>query len=253
MLSAERIEVRAGAHRLVSELDLNLRPGQCWALLGPNGSGKSSLILALAGLRPPATGRILLDGQPLSRQPRRTLAGRIGVLLQDESADYWGSLLDYVLLGRYPHSGAGAVAQGKGHRDGETAARHWIAALDLQPHAAQAYRTLSGGERQRGRIAQLLVQDPEILLLDEPLNHLDLRHQRQVMDVLSASAGRGRTVLMALHDPYIAARYCDHAILLYHAARASVGRSSEMLTQASLEALYQCPLETTATRTFVPS
>jgi iron complex transport system ATP-binding protein len=161
------------------------------------------------------------------------------VLFQDEESDFWGSVLDYVLLGRFP------VSRRAFGRDAEGLARAsgLLAELDLAEREAQAYRTLSGGERQRARIAQLLLQDAEILLLDEPLQHLDLRHQALVMGTLAACAAQGKTVLAALHEPGHAARHCGFSVLLYDAGRASLGRSSDMLTQANLEALYRCRLE----------
>ncbi len=249
MLEAAGLGLWAGGRELVRALDLSLAPGECWSLLGRNGSGKTSLILALAGLRAPRSGAIALDGVALAAHRRGELARRIAVLLQDEETDFWGSALDYVMLGRYPHS------RSNWHRDEEGAAlaRRWLAELDLADRAAQAYRTLSGGERQRARIAQVLLQDADILLLDEPLQHLDLRHQAQVMRTLSRCASGGKTVLAALHEPGHAARHCGFAVLLYDAGRASLGRSSDMLTQANLEALYQCRLEAAGTGSFLPS
>jgi iron complex transport system ATP-binding protein len=249
MLRAEGLKLSIGGRELISALDVSLAPGDCWALLGRNGAGKTSLILALAGLRSPQAGTIALDGTPLAAHARGDLARRIAVLLQDEETDFWGSVLDYVMLGRYPHS----KSTWSRDEEGAALARGVLAELDLAGHAAQAYRTLSGGERQRSRIAQVLVQDAEILLLDEPLQHLDLRHQAQVMRTLSACAAGGKTVLAALHEPGHAARHCGFSVLLYDAGRASVGRSSEMLTQANLEALYQCPLEEAGARSFLPS
>jgi len=249
MLEAAALGVSAGNRELVRTLDLSLAPGQFWALLGRNGSGKSSLILALAGLREPQSGKVALDGTPLAAYRRAELARRIAVLLQDEDTDFWGSVLDYVMLGRYPHSRS---AWG---RDEESAAlaRRRLAELDLTDRSSQEYRTLSGGERQRARIAQVLLQDAEVLLLDEPLQHLDLRHQGQVMRTLSGCAADGKTVLAALHEPGHAARHCGFSLLLYDAGRASLGRSSDMLTQANLEALYQCRLESAAPQGFLPA
>jgi len=249
MLEAAGLGLSAGGRELVRALDLSLAPGAFWSLLGRNGAGKTSLILALAGLRSPRAGTIALDGVGLAAYPRGELARRIAVLLQDEETDFWGSVLDYVMLGRYPRS------RSIWSRDpeGAVAARHWLAELDLVDRGAQAYRTLSGGERQRARIAQLLLQDADILLLDEPLQHLDLSHQAQVMRTLSRCASGGKTVLAALHEPGHAARHCGFAVLLYDAGRASLGRSSEMLTQANLEALYQCRLEAAGTGSFLPS
>jgi iron complex transport system ATP-binding protein len=249
MLEAAGIGLSAGNRELVRALDLSLAPGQCWALLGRNGSGKSSLILALAGLRAPQSGRVALDGTPLAAYRRAELARRIAVLFQDEDTDFWGSVFDYVMLGRYPHSRS---AWGR-DEEGAALARRRLAELDLTDRSLQAYRTLSGGERQRARIAQVLLQDAAVLLLDEPLQHLDLRHQGQVMRTLSGCAADGKTVLAALHEPGHAARHCGFSLLLYDAGRASLGRSSDMLTQANLEALYQCRLEAAAPQGFLPA
>jgi len=249
MLEAKGLSLSAGGRELVGALELSLAPGQCWALLGRNGAGKTSLIHALAGLRQPQSGTVALDGVPLPAIGRRELARRLAVLLQDEQSDFWGSVLDYVLLGGYPRSG------NAWSRDDESLAqaKRWLAELDLADRAAQGYRTLSGGERQRARIAQMLVQDADILLLDEPLQHLDLRHQAIAMGTLAARAAEGKTVLAALHEPGHAARHCGFAVLLYDAGRASLGRSSDMLTQANLEALYRCRLETAGAWNPLPS
>jgi iron complex transport system ATP-binding protein len=249
MLEAAGLGLSAGGRELVRALDLALAPGQYWALLGRNGSGKSSLILALAGLRAPQSGKVALEGVPLSAFKRSVLARRIGVLLQDEEPDFRGSVLDYVKLGRYPRSRSAWARD----EEGAALAQARLAELDLADHSAQSYRTLSGGERQRARIAQVLVQDADVLLLDEPLQHLDLRHQAQVMRTFSRCAADGKTVLAALHEPGHAARHCGFSVLLYDAGRASLGRSSDMLTQANLEALYQCRLEAAGARSFLPS
>lgn len=249
MLEATELGLSAGNRELIRALKLSLAPGQCWALLGRNGAGKTSLILALAGLRSPQSGRVALNGTPLAEYRRSELARRIAVLLQDEDTDFWGSVFDYVMLGRYPHSKS---VWGR-DEEGAALARRRLAELDLADRSSQAYRTLSGGERQRARIAQVLLQDADILLLDEPLQHLDLRHQAQVMRSLSRCAADGKMVLAALHEPGHAARHCGFSLLLYDAGRASLGRSSDMLTQANLEALYQCRLEAAAPQGFLPA
>ncbi|MGB5079944.1 MAG: ABC transporter ATP-binding protein [Burkholderiales bacterium] len=249
MLQASGLGLAAGGRDLVRALDLALAPGECWALLGRNGAGKSSLIHALAGLRSAQSGTIALDGAPLATYRRAEIARRIAVLLQDEQTDFWGSVLDYVMLGRFPRSRSAWI------RDGEAGelAHRWLAELELADRASQGYRTLSGGERQRARIAQVLVQDADILLLDEPLQHLDLRHQAQVMRTLARCAAAGKTVLAALHEPGLAALHCGFSVLLYDSGRAGLGRSSDVLTLASLEALYQCRLEPAGARSFLPT
>lgn len=238
-LAVRGLTLRVPGRTLVEALDFEMKPGERWAVLGPNGAGKSSVLAALAGLRDEVLGAVRLEGRPLAQFGRRELANRVGILLQDEPESFWGSTLDYVRLGALARGGAGFTIDPDIERDTQAA----LAALDLAAHAAQPYRTLSGGERQRARIAQLLVQSPRYLLLDEPLTHLDLRHQLATIERLAALAHDGRAVVMALHEPWLAARYCDHALLLYDSARFSAGPADALLRREPLEQLYGCTLE----------
>ena len=239
MLVATGVTLTVPGRTLVSDLSLRLATGECCAVLGKNGAGKTSLLLTLAGLRAPAAGTVLLDDAPLESQPRREVARRVGVLLQDETESFWGTTLEYVLLGRLAYAAAAFGAD----PEGEAAARDALAEVDLAAHTMQAYRTLSGGERQRARLAQLIVQSPEVWLLDEPLAHLDLGHQAATMRLAADLAARGRTVVMALHEPLWAARVCSRAVLLYDSGRFREGPVQQMLTQENLESLYGCRLE----------
>ncbi len=239
-LAAHDLGLGVPGRTLVEGLTLELAPGSCGALLGRNGAGKSSLLHALAGLRACERGHVTLDGRPLRALGRMAVARAIGVLLQDEHESFWGSVADYVALGGLPREG------GRPAQAGDGAVREALNTLDLNGRAGQPYRTLSGGERQRARIAQLLVQDPNIYLLDEPLAHLDLGHQSLVMRRFRALAQAGRTVLMALHEPVWAIRYCDQALLLYDSARFVHGTARDVLTTDHLEALYGCRLDSVA-------
>jgi iron complex transport system ATP-binding protein len=261
MLEARDLAIAIGGRTLLQRLDLQIKPGECWALLGANGTGKTSLLLALAGLRRPAAGSVTFGGVPLAQVPRRDLARRIGVLSQDDMSEFWGSTLDFVMLGRYPHSGGALTRAPHGTQTGAqpgalnggdaALARNWLERFDLGERADQPYRTLSGGERQRARVAQLLVQEPQCLLLDEPASHLDLRHQGQVLAELAGLAAAGRAVMMSLHDPFHAARHCQHAVLLYDSGLARLGRCEDILTRSNLEALYRCPIEGIGDRRFL--
>lgn len=235
-LAIRGLRIALPGRDLIAGLDLEIRPGQCWAVLGRNGVGKSSLLLAGAGLRRPAAGGVMLDGRDLAGLPRREVAAGVGILMQEEPELFWGTAADYVALGAHARAGLAADAL-------DAAVRAALAAVDLAPHAAQSYRSLSGGERQRARLAQLLVQAPRYLLLDEPLTHLDLRHQLATMALLSRLAGEGHGVIMALHEPWLAARYCDRALLLYDSTRFSSGPAAQVLASGALERLYGCPLE----------
>jgi iron complex transport system ATP-binding protein len=197
------------------------------------------LLHALAALRAPQSGHVSLDGQDIEKIERHLRARRVGVLLQDESESFWGSTLEYVALGRLPYLSplAGLDA------DTLETAQRAIVQMDLQSQRGQSYRSLSGGERQRARIAQLLVQDPEFFLLDEPLAHLDLGHQKLTMECFAALARAGRGVLASLHEPLWASRYGEQALLLYDSGHFICGPAPEALNRENLEALYACRLE----------
>jgi len=224
---------------LVRGLDLRVEVGQVWALLGNNGAGKSTLLHTLAGLRAPQQGIVELDGVALDAFTAVARARRMGLLLQEDLSSFWGTVRDYVLLGRYPHRRS---LWGWGEAD-LASAQAAIAELDLDGRALRPLGALSGGERQRARLAMLLAQAPALLLLDEPLQHLDLRHQREVLGRLRGWAGEGgRAVVMSLHDPWAARRFCDHALLLYDDGTWRAGRADALLDDATLEGLYGCAL-----------
>ena len=237
MLAAQGIDLRAGRRTLCGGLDFNVEAGELWAVLGCNGSGKTTLLHALAGLVPPAAGHIQFEGRALGDYARRELARGLGVLLQREDQDYWGTLADYVRLGRYPH----ARSPLGGMREDDPAVLRAIAECDLAPQALQPYATLSGGERQRARLAQLWAQDTRLLLLDEPLQHLDLRHQQQTMQQIRAATRAGRAAVVVLHDLAFAAQ-CDRVLLLYGNGTHAQGAAADMLEPKRLEGLFGCRL-----------
>jgi iron complex transport system ATP-binding protein len=241
ILGCDGLSVGYPGRLLCAALALRLEPGQCWAVLGNNGSGKSTLLRTLAGLQAPLDGKIRLDGVELPRLSARLRAGRIGILLQEESAAFWGDVLDYVLMGRYPHRHGlfGWTPADMG------LARGAIERVDLSARLHQPLSTLSGGERQRARVALVLAQDPAILLLDEPLQHLDLRHQIEIISLLQRlAAEQGKTICMVLHDPLVARRFCDHALLLFDDTASLAGSARTLLQRDILERLYRCPLPT---------
>ncbi|MBI2312049.1 MAG: ABC transporter ATP-binding protein [Betaproteobacteria bacterium] len=239
MLEARALTLEVPGRVLCRDLAFAVKPGECWGILGNNGSGKTTLVQALGGLRTPASGGVSLEGRSIEDFGRRELARRMGVLLQEEAHGFWGNVMEYVLLGRHPHA---RTVFGWMPEDKEAA----LAALERLDLAGIAYRslnTLSGGERQRVRIAQLLAQAPEFLLLDEPLQHLDLRHQLEAMELLrELAAGEGKALVMVLHETLWAGHYCDHLVLLHDGGRAVSGPAADLFTHASLEALYGCAL-----------
>ncbi len=251
-LRADRLNLSVPGKILCRDLTLTVRPGECWGILGRNGSGKTTLLHALAGLSTPERGVVTWAGQPLADYPRRELARRIGVLPQDEGGEFRGTVRDYALLGRYPHSAGFASAA-----DDEEAALAALRRVGMAGLAGRALNTLSGGERQRVRIAMLLAQAPQLYCLDEPLQHLDLGHQAEVLRLLrKLAAEEGKAVLMVLHETLWAGRFCDHALLLYDNGAIVAGAAAELLTGENLERLYQCGLQEVPTadgRCWIPA
>jgi iron complex transport system ATP-binding protein len=240
-LECAGVTLAIGGKTICSELELTVAAGEIWAVLGPNGAGKTTLLTALAGLRECDAGMIRLDGVSLADWPRRALAQRRGFMPQHAHDEFGGSLLDTALAGRHPHLGRWAWETGEDQRIAGAA----LAAVELDAghfDPLRDVRTLSGGERQRLALAALLAQDPQLLLLDEPTSHLDLRHQLRTLDLLSRlRTEQGKTIVVALHDVNLAARFCDHVLLLRD-GEARAGARQEMLTVEQLEWLYRHPL-----------
>jgi len=240
LLHTEALGIEIGGKRIGRNLGLRIEPGQSWAVLGANGAGKTTLLHTLAGLRPPAEGTVFLDGAPLDRWGRRASARRMGILLQDSSDPFPATVLETALIGRHPHLGPW---QWEGPGDHE-AARRALAEVELETFAERPVDTLSGGERRRLALATLMVQDPAIYLLDEPTNHLDLHHQIRLLGRLrERTRAREGALVMALHDVNLAARFCDHVLLVFSDGEALHGSAEELLEPGHLTCLYRHPIE----------
>ena len=241
-LACKGVILAVAGRTLCRDLEFTVKPGDVWGVLGPNGSGKTTLLNVLAGLTAPASGNAMIDDVPLASMNVITRARAIGVLPQHEESEFWGTALEYVSLGRFPNAPAWSGWQ----RDDEAVAQTALTRVGMADFAARRYATLSGGERQRVRMAQLLAQSPRFLLLDEPLQHLDLRYQKQLLALvtgLTKDKNNGCGVVMVLHDVLWPTRVCTHALLLDGAGGSRAGAASEVLTQKNLEALFGCALQ----------
>ena len=225
-LAAHQLVLTAGRRTLVDALDLTLEPGEMLGILGPNGAGKSTLLTVLAGLAAPARGRVTLDGQALDTLGPLTRAQHIGLLPQGDEGGFLGNVADFVALGRHPFA----------HTSGNVAPL--LAGWELGDLARRPLGTLSGGERQRARLAQLAAQSARVVLLDEPLTHLDPAHQARLLTWARGEAEACHSVVLTLHDPNWAACHCDRLLFLYGDGRWQLGEPAQLLTADALEALY---------------
>ncbi len=243
-LACQSLGVSIADKNVCDELVMTLAPGQLWGLLGPNGIGKTTLLKCMAGLTPPDSGSVLLENQAIDNLPRRAIARLLGMLQQHTVYVFDASVLETAMTGRHPHLG---YWEREGPQDKQKALDA-IRAVDLQGFESRSVTGLSGGEARRLAFASLMVQEPAILLLDEPTNHLDMKHQVRIMNQVEMQVSQQkRCAMIALHDVNLAARYCNHILLLYGDGEWQAGPSSEMLTPENLEKLYQCPVETIQT------
>lgn len=232
VLEARGVGVEIGSTHVLNGVDLVVSAGQVTGIVGPNGSGKSTLVRALARLGRPDSGTILLDEKDLYRQDGRAVARRLAFVEQDGHTDIDHSVLEVVRLGRLPHRPRFA---GTTPAD-DVICHRALDAVDLVHLIDRRWNTLSGGERKRVQIARALAQEPDVLVLDEPLNHLDVRHQFDVLDLLRS---RPWTVIVVLHDLDLAARACDQVVILDRGRVAAAGAPSDVLTPTLLADVFQ--------------
>jgi iron complex transport system ATP-binding protein len=225
---------------VLSGLSLAVERGRLVNILGPNGSGKTTLLRILVGLLAPSTGEVRLRGVRLDDYPRGALARRVAYVPQDTHATLGFTVLETVLMGRSPHTGAlGFEASGDW-----LAAREAMRMTGTEPFAERCLDELSGGERQRVVIARALAQVPELILLDEPTAFLDIKHQHTIYGLLRRLVReRSLTVLCVSHDLSLAAAYADDLVLLDAGRVAASGRPEDVLRPEVLSPVYDTPIE----------
>jgi cobalamin transport system ATP-binding protein len=239
LLEADGLSFAYGARPVLAGVSLGIARGELVGVIGPNGCGKTTLVRLLAGVLAPTAGSVRLEARPLAAWRRRELARRLAVMPQDTPVEFPFTVLEVVLMGRAAHLPGFGLP-----RAADIAlARGVLARLDVADLEARPLDRLSGGERQRALLARALVQEPDVLLLDEPTTHLDLRHQVGIYDVVRDLARtRGVAVLSVLHDLNLAAMYCDRLLLLDGGRVAREGPPEHVLEAEALARAYGAPV-----------
>lgn len=235
MLKAEHVTVRYGEQTVVDDLSFQLKEGQWLMLAGPNGAGKSTLIHAVSqGV--PYDGGIFLAGKDIRMYRPAQLAQKIGVLSQKNNVGYSYTVEEVVGMGRYAHSRGFLSARDEA---GKERVENALALAGLTELRKSSVLTLSGGELQRTFLAQVFAQDPDILILDEPANHLDLVYQKHVFSLIREWLKQpGRAVLSVVHDLSLAKRYGTHGVLMHRGRCIAQGPLDEVLTPDILQNVY---------------
>ncbi|MFO7802264.1 MAG: ABC transporter ATP-binding protein [Desulfovermiculus sp.] len=225
--------------QVLDSVSFSVSKGELLVLIGPNGSGKSTLLKALSGILRPEAGEVEVLGRDIRSQSRQEMARKVALVPQQGTANTSYTVLETVLMGRYPHQGLLGM---ESRRDMQVA-REAMHSTRIEPLQKRLLGQLSGGELQRVLIARALCQEPEIMLLDEPTSALDLAHQVRIMDLLEElHAEHELTVIMAAHDLNLASLYGQRILLLRGGEVAGYGPPRSVLTFENLEAVFGCVL-----------
>ena len=228
-------EVRAGERAIVSAASFAAPAGTMTALLGPNGAGKSTLLGALIGQRRLETGTVTFDSADLPAMRSAERAKLVAYVEQSATTTERLTVRDVVALGRVPFQ---STWQGAPSSKDEAIVDTAMRELNLMDFAKRLYQTMSGGEQQRVQIARSLAQEPKLLLLDETSSHLDIEAQLTTLGLLRRRARAGATVVLAMHDLNLAARYCDRLVVMKGGTVVAEGPPTGVLTPDLLLDVY---------------
>ena len=234
MLSTRQLSVAAGHRVLVDKLDWHVRKGELWCVLGRNGSGKTTLLHTLAGVLNPSAGEVRLQEVLVAAIEPAALARLRGLMPQVQSDAFQDSVFNAVAIARVPHR----MGTGWDTAEDIAAVREALARVGLRERIADDVTHLSGGERQRVALAALMVQSPDLMLLDEPVAHQDVGHQLEVMRLMR-ELSETHAVVASCHDINLAARFATHVLLLGDQVHWQ-GSVEQVLNEDTLSRAFAC-------------
>ena len=235
LLNVDGVECRYGSVKVLEDVSFSVKGGDFVGILGPNGSGKTTLLKSVSRILKPHKGTILLNETNIYSLKSIDVAKQMAVVPQDTSVGFNFAALDIVLMGRNPHM---KRFQMESEKD-LAVARKVMNLTNIWHLAERLVNELSGGEKQRVIIARALAQEPKILLLDEPLTHLDIINQLEIMDLIKALCVKEKLIVLAVfHDFNLAARYCNSAIMLRERKIFSAGCLTEVLTSDNIKSVF---------------
>ncbi|MCG8272104.1 ABC transporter ATP-binding protein [Aquamicrobium sp. NLF2-7] len=233
MIEIRDVSKDYGGKLVVDGVTLSLPAGGIVSVIGPNGAGKSTLLSMISRLMPMSAGSVTVDGMDVTRTPSDVLAKRLSVLRQDNQLMVKLTVRDLVAFGRFPHSRGRITAEDDRH------IRQALEFLDLEALSDRFLDELSGGQRQRAFVAMVLCQDTDYVLLDEPLNNLDMKHAAGMMRLLRRAADElGKTVVVVLHDINFASCYSDHIVAMRDGRVAAQGAPEEIMESGIIRSIF---------------
>jgi iron complex transport system ATP-binding protein len=233
MIDVQHVTKRYSSHAVIDDVSLQIQKGGITSIIGPNGAGKSTLLSIVSRLLKMDAGRVTVDGMDISATAGDVLARRMAILRQDNHFASRLTVEDLVTFGRYPHSKGRPTVEDREHV--EESLRY----LELEDLRHRVIDELSGGQRQRAFVAMVLCQDTDYVLLDEPLNNLDMKHSVAMMKRLRRiTVELGKTVVLVVHDINFASCYSDQIIAMRNGRVAHQGNSGEIMRNSILRDIF---------------
>ena len=237
MIIASQISKSYGDSLVVDGVSVSIPAGGVTSIIGPNGAGKSTLLSIVARLMSMDAGTVTVDGLDVTKTPSDTLAKRLSILRQDNHISSRLTVRDLVGFGRYPYSKGRPTIEDKVHID------RALEYLHLETLAGRFLDELSGGQRQRAFVAMVLCQDTDYVLLDEPLNNLDMKHASGMMKIMRKAADElKKTVVLVLHDINFASWYSDTIVAMREGRIRHQGPAEEIIRPEILKDIYDMPI-----------
>lgn len=234
MIEIKNVSKQYGATTVVDDVTTVIPAGGLTSIIGPNGAGKSTLLSMVSRLIPMEEGNVTVDGLNVSKTPSKTLAKKLAILRQDNHVSLRLRVRDLVGFGRFPHNG------GQATREDRAIIAQAMQEMDITPLAFKYLDELSGGQRQRAFIAMVLAQDTDYILLDEPLNNLDMRYSVEMMKLMRRLVDeQGKTVVVVLHDINFASVYSDTIMAMRDGRLVQQSTPEELMTTEKLAEVYQ--------------
>lgn len=238
MIEVRGVTKRYGAATVLNDVSLTIPRGGVTALVGANGAGKSTLLSIIGRLLAPDGGRITIDGLDVATAPGSELARRLSILRQENTVAVRLTVRELIEFGRFPYSGGRLTPEDREHVE------RAIDYLEVRPFEHRPLDQLSGGQRQRVFIAMVLCQDTDYVLLDEPLNNLDMRHAVQTMNLVRRLAIElGKTIVVVLHDINFAAHHADRIVAMKDGCILADGAPDEIVTTDHIRAIFDLEVE----------
>lgn len=234
MVDLKEVTKRYGSKEVVKDVTVSIEKGKITSFIGPNGAGKSTLLSMVSRLILKDEGEIYIDGQDITKGKSRELAKKISILKQSNHVNLRLTVRELVSFGRFPYS------QGRLTEDDWKHVDEAIRYMELEDLRDQYLDELSGGQRQRAFIAMVIAQDTEYILLDEPLNNLDMKHSVQIMKILRKLVDeKGKTIILVIHDINFASVYSDYIVALKDGKIVKEGTTEEIINREVLREIYE--------------